>query len=193
MIRFLIIIFILSSSLSCRHIKEQEVFVNVLELEPVNNYFKPDFSEEFFKEAHFNYGGDLQIDSTKYFYTSETTIIEDTTKYFLRNCKATLQNDSLLLQFTDSLFSPSRYELKILKLKNQFISDYYQTFSVLDSSYKAPVYKIIGQSVILDKNEYKKTDSLKGKIAIKVSAFYSWTEKYTDTLNIYGLIKTIVE
>lgn len=172
----------------------QEQIVETPVLYPKNNYLNKQFDEAFFKEAHFNHAADIQRpDTTKYFYTSETTIIEDTVRIFLRNCEATLFNDSLLLQLNDLPFSTSPYEVKVVKADSYLDTKYYQAFSLTDSSYKAPIFKTTSQNVILDKNNYARGDSLKGKISFEILASYFWERKHTDTIYVYGLIKTVVK
>lgn len=188
-----ILVGILSSLFSCGSKKPDEIFVQTPILLPEKNYLNPVCNEVFFTEAHFNYANNLKKDSTKIFYTSETIIAADTAKYFLRNCQATQHGDSLMLFFSDDPFSRSFYELKILKVGERVVADYYQTFSITDSSYKIPTFKPVYQNVLLDKKAYKTGGSLKGKIDMKISATHLWPENYKDTIAIYGLIKTIVE
>lgn len=190
-----LLIFMLLFSISCSkpQTSGQTKYVNIPIFYPISNYLKSTYDEDFFREEHFNYAADIQgKDTTKYFYTSETVIIEDTNRYFLRNCEAMLQNNSLLLLLNDSPFSTNPYELKIIKTNDTFNVQYHQNFSIADSSYKPPIFKIINQNIILDKNNYVSGDSLKGKIFVKILASYFWENKYSDTIHIYGLIKTIV-
>ena len=193
MTKSIIILTLILTLSSCGHFKQRELLVTTPTVGPINNYYKRTYHEAFFNELHFNYADNRQVDSTKYFYTTETTIIEDTSKYFLRNCKAKQHDDSILLQLSDIPFSQSPFELKVTKVGNSLISDLYQTYSIADSSYKPTVFKTISQSVIFDKSQYQKGDSLKGKLAITIAAYHSWDKVYVDTLKIYGLIKTIVD
>ena len=185
----LIFIAIILSLFSCKELPNHELFVKEPNLGPLKNYTNAIFAEDFFHEYHFSYGED----SAKRYYTSETLIMQDTVKYFLRNCQATLSNKDISLQFSDTPFSPSLYELKILKRNKVFSSEFLYTISLTDSSYRPPIYKVIYQSIILDKSDYKKADRLKGKICLKVLGFHSWYKTYTDTTNIYGVINTVVE
>ena len=193
--RYVIIFLGLLTFVSCNHFQQKELFIKEPALLPLDNYKKEIFDEPFFIETHFNYSNNFknQTHTTKFYYSSETIIINDTTKFFLRNCKATKNNDSLLLQLNDMPFSESLYELTILKQKNQINTNYYQTFSITDSSYKQPTYQTIDQNLILDKAEYIKGDTLKGKIVLKIVSHHTWHTDYKDTINIYGLIKTKVE
>ncbi len=193
MSRSLVFIFSIWFSCSSQPKEKPMRFTQTPILYNSNDYLTTTYNESFFKERHFNYTNFAEGDTTKHFYTSETIIIEDTAKYFFRNCKAIQNNDSLSLQFSDALFSANSYELRILKVNNQITSEFYQAFSVTDSSYKPPVFKTVKQNIILDKNSYVIGDSLRGKLSIEVLASYFWEHKYTDTVHIYGLIRTTVE
>jgi len=191
--RLLVSMFFLWISCSFQQKGKMMKFTPFPALYRMDNYLDVRYNESFFLEEHFGYANAIKDDTSKHFYTSETVILEDTTKYFLRNCIAKLVGSHLLLQFTDTPFSVSPYELRILKEKNQFTAEYYQTFSVADSSYKPPIFKIVRQNIILDKESYLKGDSIKGKLSLEVLASHFWEYKYTDTVHIYGLLKTIVE
>ena len=162
-------------------------------MEQAANYRTSTFQESFFQEIHFGYAENIRIDSLKHFYSSETIIDDNGRTFFLRNCSARLSQDGIFLKLSDLPFSESSYELRILKEKNKLTSDYYQTFSIGDSSYWLPVFKTIDQNIVLDKLVYKTGDSLKCKIAVTVSAFHTWDTVYTDTIKIFGLIKTVVD
>ncbi len=178
---FLIIILTAIILFSCTQTGKQSKLVQDPVLEP------------FFTEDHFSYANDMHSDSPKLVYTSETTIMEYASRYFLRNCDITKRDDSLLFQFNDAPFSASMVQLDISKVHDQFVSSYYQTFSINDTSYRPPVFKTIYQNIILNKASYQKGDSLKGKFIIKIAAYHSWLDHYTDTVNIYGLVKNIVK
>ena len=211
--RTLLIISFLLTLYACRQDSPKEVYLKQPTLEPLNNYSNNNFDEAFFNNRYYSFKEFVEVDTNgkfkfvypdgtinnelldtiKYYHTAETIIRVDTTEFYLRNCDATISNDTLNLVLGDRPFSQSLYELSVTKIKTPFYFKYYQTFSILDSSYILPVFSIIDQKIILDKQEYKKGDSIKGKIAVSVSAYHTWDTIYTDTVKIYGLIKTIVQ
>ena len=99
-------------------------------------------------------------------------------------------NEYIKMKFYNS--TGSDYELRIEGTNNNFTSEYVQTFSVLDSSYRKPTFKIIEQSLILNKTKYKVGDSIIGKIRIKILANYTCEKYYIDTLKVRGFIRDIV-
>jgi hypothetical protein len=211
--RTLIIISLLLTLYSCRQNSTKELYLKQPTLEPLQNYSNNNFDEAFFNNRYYSYKEFVKVDSngkfkfvysdgtinndlldtTKYYHTAEAIIRIDTTQFYLRNCNATISNDTLNLVLSDNPFSQSFYELSATKIKTPFYFKYYQTFSITDSSYRKPVFSIIDQKLILDKQEYKKGDSIKGKIVVAVSAYHTWDTIYTDTVKVYGLIKTIVQ
>lgn len=182
---------------SCQRINKQErtgKYIKEPELASKESYHNPVYNEPFFYEDHFNYSYN-QGDSTKVFYTSETIIINDSNPgYFLRTCQSYYRNDSLLLHLSDIQFSGGDYELDIIKSNGQFTSYYNQMYSVPDCTYRKPIFKVLDQEILLDRTNYKMGDSLKGKISLDISALHTASdERYTDTINIRGLIKTVVK
>lgn len=153
------------------------------------------FNEDFFQSNHFSYSVNVSKDSTKYFHTTETIIIDDTLKYVLKICEASIQNDSLALTLTalqDSINNP--YELTIIKQGNQFTSILAITYGVPDTNWRRPVFTTFAKSLFLDKEKYNKGDSLKGKFSFLISGYHTaFDNKFTDTLKVFGLIKTIVK
>ena len=191
--KYLIIIALVLTVLSCRLVRQTEVLVKNPKPEKPANYRTSTFQEPFFQELHFGYAENTQIDSAKHFYTSETIIDDNGRTFYLRNCSARLSQDSIFLQLSDLPFSQNSYELRLLKVNNELKSNYYQTFSIGDSSYRLPVFKTIEQNMVLDKPTYKTGDSIKCKIAVRISAFNTWDIVYTDTIKIFGLIKTKID
>ena len=123
--------------------------------------------------------------------TAEITIKEKTKTYSLTSCNVEGENDSLVIKLNNEP-SDSDFELRILKDKNGFKTEYFQTFSVSDSSYKKPEFKIIKQSIVLNKSNYKKGDSINGNLKIQVLAHYTWEKNYMDTIKVTGSFKTIL-
>lgn len=191
--KFLVIIMFLFTSLSCRQVRQKEVFVKTPILEQTASYRTMTFQEPFFQELHFGYAENIRNDSLKHFYTAETIIDDNGRTFFLRNCSAKLTQDSIFLKLSDLPFSQSSYELKLLKVQNKITADYYQTFSIVDSSYRLPIFKTIDQNIVLEKSTYKAGDSLKSKIDLTISAYHTWDIVYTDTIRIFGLIRTVID
>lgn len=192
--RLFVLTLLCCSSCSSTPKHGQALYIQTPHLYPVANYSTKIFDEAFFKEDHFAYASNShEADTTKYFYNSETSMIEGTVRRFLRNCTAVAHYDSLLLQLNDIPFSANPYDLTVVKSKNRLDVTCHQSFSITDSSYKAPRFRTINENIILDQMDYAKGDSLKGKISVEVAASYFWENKYTDTTHVYGLIKTVVQ
>jgi len=210
--RIIIIISILLSFISCKQVPQKEVYINEPKPEPLENYSKETFTESFFSEQHFGlaqfmkydssgklvyqYPGGLNNsfrDTTKYYHSSEIIIQNDTARYFLRNCTVTKSNDSLLFVFNDRVFSRNDYEMKVMKNSSSVQFQYNQTFSVTDSSYRPPTYSFADEGLLLDKKEYAKGDSIKGKLHVTVIGHHTWPKVYIDTATVHGLFKAIVE
>ena len=205
----LIIITSLLVLVSCRHIEQQEHFVKEPTLESLEKYSTSTFTDAFFNEKQFGYADSYvdsnsiyrmnQIessklaDSTKIYYTAAVNIFENTVINYNRKCRARLINDSLFLDFSDSPFSLSIFEVKIVKVNNKYISELSQTISMTDSSYIPPKYNLIKETILLDKPNYRNGDLLKGKFILQFQAHHSWEKPFTDTVNIYGFIKTTIE
>ena len=164
-------------------------------IEPIENYRDNHFTEDFFQSNHFSYAANRPKDSLKYFHTTETIVIDDTLKYILKVCDAFIQNDSLVLKLAalpDSINEP--YQLTLLKQGNQYTSALALTYGIPDSNWLKPVFTTLAQGILFDKEKYYKGDSLMGKISLIISALHTAFEtNYTDTIKIYGLIKTIVQ
>lgn len=132
-------------------------------------------------------------DTIKCIHTSEATAIEGKNKQFFRTCEVTLQKNALVFLLSDTPFSDGLYELKFVKSPVVFEDKYFQTFSVADSSYKKTVFKVLSKNVILEKDTYAKGDLLKGKFSFQIAVTHLWINKHTDTISVYGFVKTIVK
>ena len=163
--------------------------------QPIEHYRDSLFSEDFFQSNHYSYSVNISKDSTSYSHTTETIIIDDTLQYILKVCEASIQNDSLILTLEalpDSINQP--YQISLLKKGNKYTSELDLTYGITDSNWRRPVFTTFDQSIVLDKEKYSKGDSLKGKISLLVSGHHTAFESnFTDTLKIYGLIKTVVK
>src|SRR5262249_12245577 len=109
---FLIINIILSILASCQNRQTETQPLKDLRFEPVANYYKGNFEEAFFKEAHYNYAPD----STKHFYSAETIVLSKTERHYLRTCRVRLAGDSLLIRLIDSPFSKGGYDIRYFQL-----------------------------------------------------------------------------
>jgi len=175
-------------------IQKQSKLVKIPTLYPTKNYSSKLYDEPFFKEEHFSYVINRQTnDSIKRNYTSETTVIEGNVRQYFRSCEVTLDKNALVFHLTDTPFSDGRYQLKFVKSPGVFDAKYDQTFSVTDSSYQKPVFKVIDKNVVLDKDTYVKGELLKGKFSFQIAASHFWESKYSDTISVYGFVKTIVK
>jgi hypothetical protein len=177
--------------LSCNHL-QNELLIENPQPEPVQYYRNGSFDESFFTDKHYCYGDSVNGQPVKYFYTAEVIAMEGKRKILLRNCQASLADEGVVLVFTDVPVSQSMFGLAITQSAGKFSAEYYQTFGITDSSYQPPVYNIIDQHILVDKKTYRKGDSLKAKLLINVLASYSWGAVYSDTIHVYGLVKTVV-
>ena len=133
-------------------------------------------------------------DSTPIYDLDNSTLtIKYGDQFYLKRCQAIIKNDSIFMNFSDTVKHSNWYELQIIKVKNQFLSQLYSTFSVTDSSYKIPIFTVYDQTVKLDKTEYKVNDSIKGTVLLKISSLNRWPEIFTDSLIIEGEFKAIVQ
>jgi len=181
------VIFILTS---CQIKRSEEEPTKKLAPEPLENYYHRSFDDAFFKENHFDY----TPDSAKHYFSSETIVLFDHSNQYLRDCSAKLVNDSLSLKFTDNPFSKNAYDLRCFKLLHGDGRVFLKLFLGGDTIHQVPIYTFIALNLLLDKEIYKKGDSLKGKIALSALAWpLIKNESVKDTLSIYGLIKTKVE
>lgn len=194
------IILILLFLSSCRQVikqeKKNEKLVQSPSLESPKNYESNSFNEDFFNYDHYSYSVNRLGDSTKYFHTTETIVVEDNSKNILKLCDVSNQGDSLILKLTAmpnfNFIEP--YELTLLKQGKKYTSKLSLTYAIGDTNWRRPVFTTINQMIFLDKENYKKGDSLRGKVSLLISAHHTAFEiDYTDTIKIYGLIKTIVK
>ena len=126
-----------------------------------------------------NYGEFPDPKSSVIIYFSNTNHVE------LTKCVAEKRNDSIYFKITDS---SSNYLLTILKVKEKLSVDLEQLFSITDSSYKKSIFTAVEQNLKLDKASYEKGDDLKGFLKLKLSVLHRWTELYTDTVSVSGLV-----
>lgn len=137
-----------------------------------------------YKSAGKNYGEFPNPKSSVIIYFSDMDQVE------LTKCKTEKINDSIFFKITDS---NSYYLLTILKVKDKLTVDFEQTYGITDSSYRKPIFTVFNQSIKLDKQVYEKGDNLKGFIKLKLSTLHQWTELYTDTSVVSGLIYSTIE
>ena len=210
--RTLIIISTLILLFSCRQNKQIPKFVFKPTAEPLSKYAEQTFTEAFFSENHYSYSewakvdssekltgsfvdattGQTVLDKSKYFYSAETFIIDQGDTTFMRSCKTSVADKDLRFVLNDDPFSLRNTELEFVKSGNNFISNYVVTAVLTDSSYKLPTFTVLTQKILLDKENYEKGNNLKGKISFTVKAYYPMSN-VTDTIKIFGLLKTTVE
>lgn len=126
---------------------------------------------------------DIQATSSVMLYLKSVPPIE------LNQCSTQFYNDTLSIKLTDQ---SSFYELEILKTKNIILNRLTQLFAVTDSSFRETIFTPLEQQIKFDKPDYKKGDALRGKVNLKFSAFHSWRTIYTDTIDVQGLIYSLI-
>ena len=94
--------------------------------------------------------------------SSDVVLQWDTSKYFLNHCTATLENGDVKLFFETRPDSLSEYQLEVLRSGDGFITEVQQSSMPTDCLYVAAQFKILDQSIELDKETYKKGDDLEG-------------------------------
>lgn len=124
---------------------------------------------------------------------STVKITNATDHFYLKRCEVRKHNDSLYFNFSDTVKHSNWYELQIVQVDNDFYSNFYNTFSITDSSYKPPVFTTYYQSIQLDKTNYQIGDSIKGTVSMNISSYNLWPEVFTDTFTIAGEFRTIVK
>ena len=124
--------------------------------------------------------------------SAEINIEENKKIICLQNCSSEVEDKNLVIKL-NNYPSESDFELLIIKEKDKYKIQYNQTFSVNDSSYKKPVFKIIKQKINFNKSEYKKGDVLRGNLKIDILANYRWEKNYFDTIKLSGSVQTIVK
>lgn len=131
-----------------------------------------------------NFGEFPDPKSSVLIYFSDSNQVE------LTKCEAVKRSDSLFVKVTDS---SSNYQLNVLKVKENLNVQIEQMLSVTDSSYKKPIFTAIESSLKLEKATYDKGDNLKGFMKVKISVLHRWTESYSDTISIAGLVCATVQ
>lgn len=186
---------VMLSSCSTQKLHQEPKLVTKPILYPEKNYLNKFYDEPFFKEEHCGLVTNNQTkDTIRRNYTSETTIVEDTLRRFLRNCKIELlAKGQLSFELTDTPFSAGLNQLNFVKSTGKLDATFQQTFSITDTSYKKPVFKIIKKAVFLDKEKYAKGELVKGKFLFQISAKYFWENEHSDTISVYGFIKATVQ
>ena len=164
-------------------------------LESIEHYSDSLFTEDFFQSNHYSYSINMSKDSTSYFHTTETVIVDDTLQYILKVCEASISRDSLILNLTalqDSINEP--YQITLLKKGNRYSSEVSLTYGIPDTNWRKPAFTTFDQNIVFNKEKYSKGDSLKGKFSLLVSGHHTaFDSNFTDTLKVYGLIKAIVQ
>ncbi|MBX9785145.1 MAG: hypothetical protein K2X48_17800 [Chitinophagaceae bacterium] len=129
----------------------------------------------------------------KNIYFSDVIIKQDTLLYTLSHCQATIINDSLIIELTgeDSSFNP--YKFTLFQVKEKITDRFEQTYSITDTSYRLPLFKLYNKTIELNKSKYQRGDSLTGSIWSSIQVTHRWTDNFIDTMVIIGRFKTIVE
>jgi hypothetical protein len=179
----------------CKGFINTKMYVSKPELQPLDNYSKRNFDESFFHEEHYGlYNSFPDSIEKQHPFTTETVVLVDTNKYYLTNCDAELKADSLVLSFSSSPFSISQIGFNIIKRNTNLYVQYNDLYVLTDSAFKLADYKPLSQNIFLEHEHYEPGEILKGKLSLKVIRTQLIGEnKYIDTANIYGLIKTVVK
>jgi hypothetical protein len=133
---------------------------------------------------------------------TNVTIEWDSLKYLLQSCSATLENNDLKLYIdrrSDSLSSD--YAIEILRINKKFNVAMDQPWSLTDSSYVSPRFKILDQKIKLDKEVYQIGDLLQGELFLVVKAHDSYVRDVGemllrnnwDTIMVVGTFSSIVK
>jgi hypothetical protein len=163
---------------------------------PDSFYRSPSFTEPFFSSLHYSDLPEGNTDTLSFTHTAELFFAERTGRFYLKNCIAILTPGSLLLtlrQSTDtSSFSP--FEFHIARKGKQYFTQLDLKYTVADSAWHKPVYTVLDQHILLDKERYEPGDSLKGKVDVRMEGLHTAFDKeYRDTFRIQGLLKTKIK
>ena len=185
-----ILAILLFFAISCKQKDHKNSAVENISIEPLQSYYSNTFDEAFFKENHYN----ITSDNKPYYYNSETILSIDHKKYYLRTCDARIINNSLFLQMTDSPFSKKEYDLRIIKPFNSDGRVFLKLYFGGDTIQQVPIFTFLNTVCLFDKSEYKKGDSIKGKLILTALVYPSGADNIKkDTLNIFGLLKTTIQ
>lgn len=211
MIRMSVFLNVLLLFVSCKPAQQKEVYVSEPTVLTVEAYSAETFNEPFFSEKHYGYAQFMKFDSsgkltyqypgglnnqfvdtTKYYHSAEIILQADTSTAYFRNCTATKSGPAITLSFSDNPFSRNHVELTAIREPSSFRFVYHHP-PVTDSSYKPSIYSYVNPVLIFDKKEYAKGDRIKGKLHVTIIGNHTWPKVYTDTVQISGLFKTVID
>ncbi len=137
----------------------------------------------------------VQLDSTPLYDldNSRLVITDGENQFYLSRCQVFKNHDTISINFSDTSKHSNWYELQILKVKDKFLSNCKNTFSITDSSYKRAIFTAYHQIIKLSKQEYNVGDSIIGNVSLDISSYNQWPEIFTDTIVIKGDFRAVVQ
>lgn len=125
----------------------------------------------------------------------------DTLNYVLQSCSATLEFEKLKLYIERHPDSVSDYAIEITQVDKRFAVNVSQPWSVTDSSYVAPRFKILDQEIRLNKANYQKNDNVEGELNLLMLGHKDYfrdkgemkMREDWDTVRCNGIFSSIVK
>ena len=98
-----------------------------------------------------------------------------------------IQSDTIKINYTDSL---RWFDFHVVSLRDSTWCQFVQKFSITDSSYRKPMYRIIEKDIYLESIGKGSDSKLTGKIKAIIERHYTWTQYFNDTIIITGSLNT---
>lgn len=158
---------------SCKHKQFEKPVWNTISLEP--SIAKSPIYKALDKQKDFRTMFDVGADASRpkssnvSYRNNRNRSITDTTFARLNNCRSYLVNDTLNINVgINSGFASDGFIIKCYE--RQFtVLPYYQTDAILlDDGRKPTTFKVLNQSVTLNKPAYRLGDSVYGKVSFKI-------------------------
>lgn len=125
----------------------------------------------------------------------------DTAQNLLNTCAATIESNHLNLHIDQQPDSIANYAVEIFQNDSGFDITVSQPWSITDSSYVAPRFKILKQELKLNQSHYQSNDLVKGDLGLLLLGHKSYFRKQGemklredwDTVHCAGVFSAIVK
>jgi hypothetical protein len=134
---------------------------------------------------------DLGEDPKKIFTHTAKCITEHQMRHVIRFCDAQLLADGTIELYIHDFTAATNDNLKI-KIKDGYFTSQYWTVYVVDKGNENVIWTTKKQDLILNKKNYKKGDTIKGKIEFECLQEVTNSksgERYPQSISIEGFIK----
>jgi hypothetical protein len=137
------------------------------------------------------------------FATIPTSVVLtwDSAQNLLNTCAATLENNRLNLHIEQKPDSIANYAVEIFQNDSGFDIAVSQPWSITESSYVAPRFKILKQELKLNQSHYQSNDLVKGDLRLLLLGHKSYFREHGemklredwDTIHCSGVFSAIVK